>query len=132
MNNFESENQLIGNLFFQPKFPNHVVYGVPFSGPTDEFCDFAISSVQNFLQSLSDAKVSPEKFYILTIEIRPVRLHKKKEWLETMSQIFSGLKCSVNFNIDLDGKHTINLVFSSNFTETVYNFHQDAPEYEHR
>jgi hypothetical protein len=130
MNNFESENALIGNIFFIPKFPNHVVYSHVFTGPTDDFTDFAISSVQNFLQSLSDNKVSSEKFYILTIDIMPAKLHPKKEWMDMMSNVFSGLKCSVNFNIDLDNKHSINLIFSSNFTETVFNFHRDVPEYE--
>lgn len=132
MANFESENQLIGNIFAIPKFPSIVNYHPKFSGPTDDFQDFSISSVQNFLQALSDNKVSPEKKYILRINISPAKLYKKNEWLEMMRQIFDGLRCSVNFHISERNEHSIGLVFSSEFDQTVYNFHRAVPENEHR
>lgn len=130
MSNFESENQMISSIFQQ--IPNQVTYQPDFVGISDEFLDFAISSIQNFLQSLSDHKVDSSKAHILTIIIHPIHLHQKHEWLSLMKNCFDGLNCSVNFKISADGTHSINIVFSSDFTQTVYNFLREQPEYERR
>jgi len=127
MSNFESENQLISSIFQQ--IPNEVTYEPNFVGISDEFSDFVISSVQNFLQSLSDHKVDSSKSHILTINIRPLRLQQKHEWLSLMKACFDGLACAVNFNISEDEQHTIQLVFSGVIVSTVYNFRREMPDY---
>lgn len=120
MSNFEYENQLISSIFHQ--ISNEVTFQPTFTGISDEFSDFVISSVRNFLQSISDHKVDSTNSHILTIIIYPTFYYQKHEWIDMLTRCFDGLNCSVNFKISKGGGYSINLVFSSSFTQTVYNF----------